>query len=148
MWVPFPIILKANADVTAGGVFHDPEAFPEPGDFNPERWLRDDMKSDRTYDLVFGTARVRVYSFPRFYPLLFCGSEFVLGYTLRGIQSWVVSAARRSQFSSNISQDINAMKLIWAFKFSKSKDPATNQDKVYDLGDFVKVGPARSPRVC
>jgi len=32
------------------------------------------------------------------------------------------------------------MKLIWAFKFSKSKDPATKQDKVYDLNDFVKVG--------
>ena len=31
------------------------------------------------------------------------------------------------------------MKLIWAFKFSKSKDPATKQDKVYDLNDFVKV---------
>jgi hypothetical protein len=36
------------------------------------------------------------------------------------------------------------MKFIWAFKFSKSKDPATKQDKVYDLNDFVKVslGPA------
>lgn len=31
------------------------------------------------------------------------------------------------------------MKLIWAFKFSKSKDPETKQDKVYDLNDYVKV---------
>ena len=31
------------------------------------------------------------------------------------------------------------MNLIWAFKFAKSKDPATKQDKVYDLYDFVKV---------
>lgn len=31
------------------------------------------------------------------------------------------------------------MKLIWAFKFSKSKDPATKQYRVYDLNDFVKV---------
>ena len=31
------------------------------------------------------------------------------------------------------------MNLIWAFKFSKSKDPATKKDKVYDLHDFVKV---------
>jgi len=31
------------------------------------------------------------------------------------------------------------MNLIWAFKFAKSKDPATKQDRVYDLYDFVKV---------
>lgn len=31
------------------------------------------------------------------------------------------------------------MSLIWAFKFAKSKDPVTKQDKVYDLYDFVKV---------
>ena len=31
------------------------------------------------------------------------------------------------------------MKLIWAFEFSKSRDPATKQYKVYDLNDFVKV---------
>lgn len=31
------------------------------------------------------------------------------------------------------------MKLIWAFKFAKSKDPTTKQDKIYDLNDFVKV---------
>ena len=31
------------------------------------------------------------------------------------------------------------MSLIWAFKFAKSKDPATKQEKVYDLHDFVKV---------
>ena len=31
------------------------------------------------------------------------------------------------------------MNLIWAFKFSKSKDPTTKQDKIYDLHDFVKV---------
>lgn len=31
------------------------------------------------------------------------------------------------------------MNLIWAFEFSKSKDPATKRDKVYDLHDFVKV---------
>ena len=60
------MILRANADATAGGVFHDPEVFSKPDDFNPERWLRGDMKSDRTYDLVFGTARVCVYPFPRF----------------------------------------------------------------------------------
>lgn len=31
------------------------------------------------------------------------------------------------------------MKLIWAFKFSKSKDPATKRSKGYNLNDFVKV---------
>ena len=31
------------------------------------------------------------------------------------------------------------MNLIWAFEFSKSKDPETKQDKVYDLNDFVKA---------
>lgn len=31
------------------------------------------------------------------------------------------------------------MKLIWAFKFSKSKDPVTKRDRDYDLNDFVKV---------
>lgn len=31
------------------------------------------------------------------------------------------------------------MKFIWAFKFSKSKDPVTKRDKAYDLYDFVKV---------
>ena len=81
------MILKAKADATAGGAFHDPKVFPEPDDFNPGRWLRDDMKSDRTYDLVFGTARVRVYPFPRFYDAFIFNSEFVLGYTLHGIRS-------------------------------------------------------------
>lgn len=58
------------------------------------------------------------------------------------------SVADHFQVSSNVSQDINAMKLIWAFKFSKSKDPATKQDKVYDLCDFVKVGLPRASREC
>ena len=40
---------------------------------------------------------------------------------------------------STILQEINAMSLIWAFKFAKSKDPVTKQEKVYDLHDFVKV---------
>lgn len=43
------------------------------------------------------------------------------------------------RFSPKVLQEMNAMKLIWAFKFSKSKDPATKQYKVYDLNDFVKV---------
>ena len=47
--------------------------------------------------------------------------------------------------SLEILQEINTMKLIWAFKFSKSKDPATKQDKVYDLDDLVKVS---CPSVC
>jgi hypothetical protein len=42
-------------------------------------------------------------------------------------------------FSPNFSQEINTLKLIWAFKFSKSKVSATKKDKVYDLNDFVKV---------
>ena len=41
--------------------------------------------------------------------------------------------------SLEILQEINTMKLIWAFKFSKSKDPATKQDKVYDLDDLVTL---------
>ena len=32
------------------------------------------------------------------------------------------------------------MNLIWAFEFKKFKDPATKQDKVYDLYDFVGLG--------
>ncbi|KAF9647627.1 cytochrome P450 [Thelephora ganbajun] len=98
--------------INAWGIFHDPEVFPKPDEFNPDRWLQDDMKSDRTYDLVFGTAR-RV-----------CPGMHI---------------ARNSI-------EIDAMKLIWAFKFSKSKDPATKRDKVYDLNDFVKgilTGPSR-----
>ena len=39
------------------------------------------------------------------------------------------------------SQEINVMKLIWTFNFSKSKDPTTERNKVYDLNDFVKVRP-------
>jgi hypothetical protein len=31
------------------------------------------------------------------------------------------------------------MRLIWAFQFSKSKDPTTKRCKVYDLNDFMKV---------
>lgn len=98
--------------VNAWGIFHDPEVFPNPCEFNPDRWLQDDMKSDRTCDLVFGTAR-RV-----------CPG---------------IHIARNSI-------DINVMKLIWAFNFSKSKDPATKRNKVYDLNDFVKgilTGPSR-----
>jgi hypothetical protein len=38
------------------------------------------------------------------------------------------------------------MNLIWAFKFSKSKDPGTKQDKVYNLDDFVKVSLLRVSR--
>ena len=53
--------MSGNADSVIGGIFHDPEVFPKPDEFDPNRWLRDDMKSDRTYDLVFGTARVRVH---------------------------------------------------------------------------------------
>ena len=40
------------------------------------------------------------------------------------------------------------MKLIWAFKFSKSKDSATKQDKVYDLNDSVKVGVPHASKEC
>jgi len=39
------------------GIFHDKDLFKEPSMFNPERWLKQDMASDRTYDLAFGCAR-------------------------------------------------------------------------------------------
>ena len=47
------------------------------------------MKLDRTYDLVFGTARVRVRLCSPIQALIFCDSESALGYTSRGIQLWV-----------------------------------------------------------
>lgn len=87
LWVPLLVALNANVDPTAGGVFHDPEVFAKPDDFNPERWLQDDMKSDRTYDLVFGTARVRVCLSVTELKTYFCDSEFALVYTLQGIRS-------------------------------------------------------------
>ena len=37
------------------------------------------------------------------------------------------------------------MKLIWAFNFSKSKDPATKRSRVYDLNDFMKVSAFSRP---
>jgi hypothetical protein len=82
-------ILSVNADLTAGGVFHDPEVFPKPDEFNPDRWLQDDMKSDRTYDLVFGTARVRVCLRRRFSVSNFYHSGSALGRTSPGIRLWV-----------------------------------------------------------
>ena len=54
-----PVTTSANTDPATGGIFHDPEVFPKPDEFNPDRWLQDDMRLDRTYELVFGTARVR-----------------------------------------------------------------------------------------
>lgn len=79
-------ISSANADPIPGGIFHDPEVFPKPNEFEPDRWLRDDMKSDRTYDLVFGTARVRLCLCGCFEVLTFCRSESALGCTLHGIR--------------------------------------------------------------
>ena len=55
----------------AGGIFHDPEVYAKPDDFNPDRWLQDDAKSDYTYNLVFGTARVCVCHCHRFEDLFF-----------------------------------------------------------------------------
>ena len=43
-------------------------------------------------------------------------------------------------FSSPVVEEMNSMNLIWAFEFKKFKDPATKQDKVYDLHDFVGLG--------
>jgi len=39
------------------GIFHDPDVFEEPSVFNPGRWLKEDLASNRTYDLIFGCAR-------------------------------------------------------------------------------------------
>ena len=79
--MPLPVILGTNANSTIGGVFHDPEVFPKPDEFNPDRWLQDDKKSDHTYDLVFGTARVRFGLYCLYKGLIPSDSGSAPGYT-------------------------------------------------------------------
>ena len=45
-----------------------------------------------------------------------------------------------AEYSNPIDQNITAMNFLWGFNFSKVKDPLTNQEKVYDLHDFTRVG--------